>query len=110
MKQYTHDYTLPSKAEGLLYSAIRLMVNDCHDAAVERISVARQILLQYLAQDNMVEDDDVKDGWVRYNDAQAEIGRLHNLNRHYLETLHAQGRVTMEIVRRSEKLIHKKNR
>jgi len=108
MKQYTHNYALPSKAESLLYSATRLMANDCYDAALERINEARQLLQQYLSQDNMVEDDNVENGWVHYNDAQAEIDRLHNLNRHYLETLHAQGRVALEIVRCSEEQIREK--
>ncbi len=54
MKQYTHDYTKVSEAEDLLYRATRLMANDCHDAAVQRINEARQLLQQYLAQDNVV--------------------------------------------------------
>lgn len=65
MKQYSHDYTKPSEVESLLYSAQRLMANECYDAAIERINEAREILQKYLAQDNMVEDDDVADGWVK---------------------------------------------
>ena len=68
MKQYSHDYTKPSEAESLLYSATRLMANECYDAAVERINEARQLLQEYLAKDNMVEDDDVADGWVKVSD------------------------------------------
>ena len=69
MKQYSHDYTKPSEVESLLYSATRLMANECYDAAVERINEARQLLQEYLAQDNMVKDDDVADGWVKASDA-----------------------------------------
>lgn len=79
MKQYSHDYTKPSEVESLLYSATRLMANECYEAAVERINEARQLLQEYLAQDNMVEDDDVADGWVKvsdtFNDEQLDLIR-----------------------------------
>lgn len=79
MKQYSHDYTKPSEVENLLYSATRLMANECYEAAVERINEARQLLQEYLAQDNMVEDDDVADGWVKvsdtFNDEQLDLIR-----------------------------------
>lgn len=68
MKQYSHDYRKPSEVENLLYSATRLMANDCYDAAKDCINEARQLLQEYLAADNMVEDDDVADGWVKAND------------------------------------------
>ena len=68
MKRYTHDYTKPSEADSLLYSATRFMANECYDAALERINEARAILQQYLAQDNMIEDEEVEGGYVRYQD------------------------------------------
>lgn len=68
MQQYSHDYTLVSEAEELLYSATRLMANECYDAALKRINEARHVLQKYLSQDNMVPDDDVENGWVHYND------------------------------------------
>lgn len=68
MKRYTHDYSKPSEAESVLYSATRLMANECYDAALERINEARTILQQYLAQDNMIEDEEVEGGYVRYQD------------------------------------------
>lgn len=70
MKQYSHNYTKPSQAESLLYSATRLMANECYDEAVERINEARQLLQEYLSVDNMVEDDDVADGWVKAHDVE----------------------------------------
>lgn len=70
MKQYSHNYTKPSQAESLLYSATRLMANECYDAAVERINEARQLLQEYLSVDNMVEDNDVADGWVKAHDVE----------------------------------------
>lgn len=73
MKQYSHDYTKPSEADSLLYSATRLMANDCQVAAVERINEARQLLQEYLSQDNMVQDNDVADGWVKAQDVQGLI-------------------------------------
>lgn len=68
MKKYSHDYTKPSEAESLLYRASRLIANECYDAAADRINEARQLLHEYLAQDNMIEDNDVYDGWVKWHD------------------------------------------
>lgn len=65
MKQYSLDYTKVSEAESLLYRATRLMANECYYAAHERINGARQLLQEFLSKDNMVEDDDVADGWVK---------------------------------------------
>ena len=73
MKQYSHNYTKVSEAESLLYSATRLLANDCPDAAVERINEARQLLQEYLSADNMVEDDDVADGWVKAHEVRELI-------------------------------------
>lgn len=73
MKKYSHDYTKVSEVESLLYRATRLMVNECYDAAKERINEARQLLQEYLAQDNMVEDDDVADGWVKAHEVEELI-------------------------------------
>lgn len=68
MKRYTHDYSKPSEAESVLYSATRLMANESYDHALERINEARTILQQYLAQDNMIVDDEVEGGYVRAQD------------------------------------------
>lgn len=76
MKQYSHNYTMPSQAESLLYSATRLMANECYDAAVERINEARQILQEYLSVDNMVEDNDVADGWVKAHDVEELVNEM----------------------------------
>lgn len=78
MKQYSHDYTKASEVESLLYSATRLMANECYDAAVERILEARQLLQEYLAHDNMVEDDDVADGWVKAHEVEELINGKEN--------------------------------
>ena len=68
MKTYTHDYSKAADAEGLLYSAQRLIANECYDAAARRITVARELLQAYLSTDNMVEDDDCYPGWVKATD------------------------------------------
>lgn len=73
MKTYRIDYTKISEAESSLYSATRLMANDCHDAALERIEEARKLLQEFLSQDNLVEDDDLADGLVRQSDVDAAI-------------------------------------
>jgi len=76
MQQFSHDYTKVSEALESLYSATRLIANECYDAALERINEARTTLSEYLAQDNMIPDNDVADGWVRYSEAQAELENL----------------------------------
>lgn len=68
MKRYTHDYTKVSEVDSLLYSAQKLMAIECYYSARERISEARQLLQEYLAGDNMVEDDEVAYGWYRAQD------------------------------------------
>lgn len=59
MKHYIHDYTKPAEAESLLYSAQRLLANDCIQDAEKRIIEAREILQTYLAQDNEIEEEDI---------------------------------------------------
>lgn len=59
MKRKIHDYTKPAEAEELLYSAQRLIANDCIQAAENRIIEARQILQEYLSLDNEIEEDDI---------------------------------------------------
>lgn len=65
MKTYSIDYTKISEAENKLYSATRLLANDCRGAAVERITEARRLLLEFLNGDNLVEDNDLADGLVK---------------------------------------------
>ena len=58
MKIYTHDYTKPSKAESLLYEAQQLLASDNSAEALQRVNGARELLDEYLAKDNIVEDGD----------------------------------------------------
>jgi hypothetical protein len=62
---YSHDYTLPQHADQLLREAQLSIRQDKHYEAEKRINEARKLLQQYLAQDNMIPDDDVEGGWVR---------------------------------------------
>lgn len=71
MKTYTIDYSKVSEAESCLYSATRLMANDCMTAALSRIEEARQFLQEFLNQDNLIEDDDLADGLVRQSEVEA---------------------------------------
>lgn len=73
MKTYIQSYTKIQEAEELLHSATRLMANDCHDAALERITEARKLLQEYTNGTNLVEDNDVEDGLVKRSDAEAAI-------------------------------------
>lgn len=105
MQQYSHDYTKVGEALESLYSATRLMANECYDAALRRINEARTILCEYLAQDNMIPDNDVADGWVRHSEAQAALEALHKQVRHYQETQKAMNAVAREVARRSEETL-----
>ena len=73
MQTYTQDYTKITEAEELLHSATRLMANDCHDAALERINEARTLLQEYTNGTNLVKDNDVADGLVKRSEAEAAI-------------------------------------
>lgn len=73
MKTYSIDYTKISEAENSLYSASRLMANDCPEAALERIQEARKLLQEFTNQDNLVEDPDLADGLVRQSEAETTI-------------------------------------
>lgn len=103
MKQYTHDYTLPSLAESLLQTADEAIRLEDYDKALKLTNDARQTLQQYLSRDNMVEDGDVEDGWVRYNDAARELEDARKLNAHYRETMLAMGKTSMAVVGISER-------
>lgn len=73
MKQYTQDYTKVSEAESHLYAAQQLNVHDDPIEAWKHIEDARRLLQEYLSQDNMVEDPEVADGWVRASDIVATV-------------------------------------
>ncbi|MCR5065122.1 MAG: hypothetical protein K6A67_05060 [Bacteroidales bacterium] len=58
MKKYTHDYTLPSKANSILCEAQEAMRHDDTQTAERLIGKARQVLDIYLAEDNMIPDEE----------------------------------------------------
>lgn len=76
MKQYSHDYTKISKAESHLFAAQQLNAHDDPIEAWKHIEDARQLLQEYLAQDNMVVDDDVADGWVKAHEVEELINGM----------------------------------
>lgn len=86
MKQYSHDYTKPKKAEQLLHEVQVEMRWQNHYQAQQKINEARQLLQEYLAQDNMVEDDDVVDGWVKANDTFSD-DQLEDIRDEFVEAL-----------------------
>ena len=69
MKTYSIDFTKISEAESTLYSATRLMANDCYDAALERIDEARKLLQEFMNQENLVEDDGLADGLIKQSES-----------------------------------------
>lgn len=87
MKTYSIDYTKISEAENSLYSATRLMANDCHDAAQERIEEARKLLQEFLSQDNLVEDDDLADGLIKQSET-FDDGQLDFIRDLFAEQMH----------------------
>lgn len=68
MKRYSHDYTKIADAESHLCAAQQMIAHDDPIEAGKHIEAARRLLQEYLSADNMVEDDDVADGWVKYHD------------------------------------------
>lgn len=78
MKIYTHDYSLPSAAESLLYKAQKAFAEDAPETALEHICQARELLQTYLAGDNIRSDADaygfVKQGET-FDDMQLQIIR-----------------------------------
>lgn len=73
MKQYSHDYTKVAEAESHLYAALQLDAHEDPIGAWGQIEDARRLLQEYLAQDNMVVDDDVADGWVKAHEVEELI-------------------------------------
>ena len=66
MKQYVHDYTLPSEAESKLYDAL-LGCDDKNSKVAILIDQAQSTLRPSLAQDNIVEDPDAE-GFIKSED------------------------------------------
>lgn len=58
MKIYIHDYSKPSEADNLLYSALRFMEKGIYLPAKKHITQASLLLRQYLAGDNLIIDPD----------------------------------------------------
>lgn len=66
MKQYVHDYTLPSEAESKLFDALQ-ECDDKNSKVAILIDQAQSTLRKYLAKDNIVEDPDA-DGFIKSED------------------------------------------
>ena len=66
MKQYIHDYTLPSEAESKLYDALQ-ECEDKNSKVAILIEQAQTTLRKYLAHDNIVEDPD-SEGFIKASD------------------------------------------
>ena len=107
MKQYSQDNTLVANATEDLYRVTRLLANDCIDAALSLVNDARGKLLLYISRDNMVEDNDVADGWVKAHEVEELINGKENeedpWNKDWLQMklevvkLHVEGRSISEI-------------
>ena len=79
MKQYIHDYTLPSEAESKLYDAL-MACEDKNSKVAILIDQARMQLQKYLAKDNIVEDPDAE-GFIKSEDLwdDDELKKIRNL-------------------------------
>lgn len=66
MKQYTHDYSLPSEAESKLFDAL-MECEDKNSKVAILIEQAQTTLRKYLAHDNIVEDPD-SEGFIKASD------------------------------------------
>lgn len=68
MRTYRHDYTLPAQANYLIFRAIQQLKYGNEKRIYSLLIQARDSLNQYLAADNVIEDDDVADGWIKASD------------------------------------------
>lgn len=68
MKTYSHDYTIPAQVNYNIHLALFELRSNNYSMAEVLLIQSRNQLDQYLSQDNMVEDDDVADGWVKMTD------------------------------------------
>lgn len=75
MKTYSHDYTIPAQVNHNIHLALIELRSDNFRMAEVLLMQSRNQLDQYLTQDNMVEDDDVADGWVKMSDIE-KLGLL----------------------------------
>lgn len=89
MKQNSHDYSKVLETMDLLYSATRLMANECYDAALERINEARQLLQEYLSQVSMADDDGVE--FAAERKTGPKIVRHGKIDRQYKQQLSGVG-------------------
>lgn len=69
MKTYSHNYEKPSRVQSILFFALEALRSGNTFDAKKSIMEAREILDEYLAGDNMIEDNDLADGWVKHSDA-----------------------------------------
>jgi len=70
MQQFSHDYAKVAETQNVLFLALEDLRNGHTYEAKRGIMKAREMLDEYLAKDNMIPDNDVADGWVRYSEAQ----------------------------------------
>lgn len=68
MKTYSHDYTIPAQVMMNLHLVLLELRDDNLDTVEKLLMQSRNLLDIYLANENMVEDDDVADGWVKMTD------------------------------------------
>ena len=80
MKKYTHDYTLPGQALETLTRTSELLRKDGLTTASGYVDGARNILDEYLSQDNMVEDDDCWPGWIDERDLEQSKNCFYDLD------------------------------
>ena len=68
MKTYSHDYTIPAQVNHNIHLALFELSLGNFSMAEVLLMQSRNQLSQYLSQDNMIEDDDIADGWVKMTD------------------------------------------
>lgn len=90
MKIYSFDYSLVAEAENDLYDAQAFLSQDNTERAMSRITTSRSLLQLFLNQDNMIEDDDVYDGWCRLQDVLEAFTNLEMKLSHHIEDWKSQ--------------------
>lgn len=73
MKRYTHDYTKAAAAnENIHFALLDIRLGDMNTAR-RHILIARQLMDEYLASDNMVPDEDIEFGWYRAEEVEENM-------------------------------------
>ena len=73
MNRYTHDYTKAAEANAHMYAALHYARREDITNCVAQILAARRRMDEYLAGDNMIQDDEVAYGWYKAEEVEQNM-------------------------------------